>query len=113
MTCSPVRRLGLLAGLAVVAAGCGGGGSEVDVGAADEVAAPPGLTTTLARPDPAVASTPATPTAPASGATAEPLTPGSILPPVRLTDVRSGATVDLATLVPAQQPLLLWFWAPH
>ena len=37
----------------------------------------------------------------------------SILPSVDLTDVRTGGTVDLAALVPAEQPLLLWFWAPH
>lgn len=113
MACSPVHRLGLLTGLAVMAAGCGGGGSQVEVGEAAEVPAPPTVATTVADPDPAAPSVPAAPTAPASGGSAEPVRPGSILPSVRLTDVRSGGTVDLASLVPAQQPLLLWFWAPH
>lgn len=35
------------------------------------------------------------------------------LPSLPLRDVATGATVDLAELLPADQPLLVWAWAPH
>jgi hypothetical protein len=37
----------------------------------------------------------------------------SILPAVSLTHVQAGSFVDLATLIPSKEPVLLWFWAPH
>lgn len=39
--------------------------------------------------------------------------PTSDLPSVELVDVATGATVNLASFAPADQPLVLWFWAPH
>jgi hypothetical protein len=36
-----------------------------------------------------------------------------VLPSVPVLDVASGGTVDLAGLIPADRPTLLWFWAPH
>jgi hypothetical protein len=37
----------------------------------------------------------------------------SVLPAVEVLDVPSGTTVDLSSLIPADLPTLLWFWAPH
>jgi len=91
-------------GLGLAVAACG---SSSDVGAGD-----PGATTTVAAGSaPEATSGPAATAGPP--ASAVPPASASILPSVPLTDVRSGATVDLASLVPAQRPLLLWFWAPH
>jgi hypothetical protein len=35
------------------------------------------------------------------------------LPTVEVLDVASLATVQLDSLLPADQALLVWFWAPH
>jgi hypothetical protein len=37
----------------------------------------------------------------------------SVLPAIEVLDVASGTSVDLGSLVPADRPTLLWFWAPH
>lgn len=37
----------------------------------------------------------------------------SILPDVEAIEVASGDRVNVASLVPSDKPLLLWFWAPH
>ena len=37
----------------------------------------------------------------------------SALPDVDLIRVSTGDTVKLSSLTPAENPLLLWFWAPH
>ncbi len=36
-----------------------------------------------------------------------------VLPDLSVTDVESGSEVSLQSLVPADRPVLLWFWAPH
>lgn len=38
---------------------------------------------------------------------------GNVVPEVAVLDVGTGDTVDLGSLIPAQRPILLWFWAPH
>lgn len=38
---------------------------------------------------------------------------GNVVPEVAVLDVGTGDTVDLVSFVPAQRPILLWFWAPH
>ncbi|NNC73910.1 MAG: hypothetical protein HKN93_00215 [Acidimicrobiia bacterium] len=35
------------------------------------------------------------------------------LPAVEVLDVATSDTVDVSTLLPADKPLLVWFWAPH
>ncbi|MGH9155624.1 MAG: hypothetical protein ACRD1K_07295 [Acidimicrobiales bacterium] len=40
-------------------------------------------------------------------------TRASVLPDLVVDDVGAGAKVNLASLVPSPQPLLVWFWAPH
>lgn len=39
--------------------------------------------------------------------------PASDLPSVDVVNVATGASVNLASFAPADQPLVLWFWAPH
>jgi len=67
-------------------------------GRAGGVATAPLLTT--APPAPSV-----TPPAPAAAR--------SVLPDLSVDDVAAGTKVDLSSLAPADQPLLVWFWAPH
>jgi hypothetical protein len=35
------------------------------------------------------------------------------VPDVVVTDVNSGEDVHLRTLIPAERPILFWFYAPH
>ena len=35
------------------------------------------------------------------------------VPDLELIDVSTGQPVNLRMLVPAETPLLFWFWAPH
>ncbi len=35
------------------------------------------------------------------------------LPDVSVQDVGAGTQVNLASLLPADRPILLWMWAPH
>ena len=37
----------------------------------------------------------------------------SVLPDLTVDDVGAGTKVNLASLAPSPQPLLVWFWAPH
>lgn len=37
----------------------------------------------------------------------------NVVPELDVLNVGTGDTVDLGSLVPAQRPILLWFWAPH
>jgi len=39
--------------------------------------------------------------------------PVGFLPDLSVTDVGTGTDVALPSLVPADRPVLLWFWAPH
>ncbi len=40
-------------------------------------------------------------------------TNASVLPDLVVDDVGAGTKVNLASLAPSPQPLLVWFWAPH
>jgi hypothetical protein len=111
MTACSIRRSRLSAAavaLLLAAGGCGDGELVSDA---------PGVrggTGTAAGQAPAVVST----TAPSNTAASPSEAPApdrssSILPSVRMTDVRTGGSLDLVTLVPAERPVLLWFWAPH
>ncbi len=37
----------------------------------------------------------------------------SVLPSVEVIEVTTEEKVDVASLVPNDKPILLWFWAPH
>ncbi|CAB4741315.1 MAG: hypothetical protein F2934_06215 [Actinobacteria bacterium] len=39
--------------------------------------------------------------------------PGGDLPDVSVTNVGSGESVGLHSLLPGDRPLLVWFWAPY
>ena len=64
---------------------------------------------------PAPTATQAPAPEPAPEAVTEPADPppASDLPSVDVVNVATGATVNLASFAPADQPLVLWFWAPH
>lgn len=106
------------AGLLVLGA-CGGGSADPGAGAGAGAAvtvttAPATSATTAARATtatagPADTSAPTTGASPSSGAPAAP----SPLPDVTVLDAGTGADVALAGLLPADRPLLIWFWAPH
>lgn len=51
-------------------------------------------------------------TAVATGQVPE-LSESAFVPSVQVKDVRSGADVDLQSVVPHDKPVLLWAWAPH
>ena len=96
---SKIKVLAIAACLALTAVACG------DSTDGPETAPPEAPPPTEAPPAQAPAPEPtAETTAPA---------PASDLPSVDLVDVGTGATVNLASFAPADQPLVLWFWAPH
>lgn len=47
-----------------------------------------------------------------SDGTVAPAGPGDV-PAFDMTDVHTGQTVNLQSVVDGSAPLLLWFWAPH
>ncbi len=53
------------------------------------------------------------PATPAASGPAVAQAAATILPAVQVKDVRTGTDVDLATLSPADEPTLVWAWAPH
>jgi thiol-disulfide isomerase/thioredoxin len=88
LTLRPIRRFGIALAVALVAAGCG----STDDDKAGSVDVETGARPTLER-----ASASAT----------------SPLPDVALWDVTGQDWVQFANLVPAEKPIMLWFWAPH
>lgn len=86
--------------LAVLLAGCGSGSGTP--------AAQPVATTgpTLPSIDAPAGTAAPPPALPAS-------TGASVLPDIEVDDVAAGTKVDLTSLAPSAQPLLLWLWAPH
>ncbi len=96
---SKVKVLAIAVGLALTAAACGDS-SDGPVTAPPE--APPPTEAPAAQ---APAPEPATET--------DVPVPASDLPSVELVNVATGASVNLASFAPADQPLVLWFWAPH
>lgn len=89
---------------ALTFAACGGGGSRAGNDALFDDG--PGKDTTEVE---APTSTPD------GEGTAEPKTAkgGGDLPSVEVVNVATGQEFDFASLVPAERPLLVWFWAPH
>jgi len=105
----PTKLVGILAitgGL--LTAGCGGGQSERVSSTPESTARAPGTTSaalpTIGSPGPGPAP---------SAAAQAPATGKSVLPDLAVDDVAAGSKVNLSSLVPAEQPLLVWFWAPH
>jgi hypothetical protein len=106
MHAPPGRTVGLLLAAAMAVAACGASGSSSGAPARDAGSRPeatgPGPTATV----------PMTAAAQAPGSTTDRST-ASPLPAVDVTDVATGGTVQLASLLPADRPLLVWMWAPH
>ena len=84
----------------LVLSGCGGSPERPPAAQATGSTLP-----SLSTPDP-TPSSPATTLAPAEREKAA-------LPQVTVDDVGAGTKVDLASLSPSSQPLLVWMWAPH
>lgn len=106
----PARRLAALAaagGLVLSACGGGGGGGGEGTSAAPSPTLP-----SLEAAPPTTGGGGGDATVPTTGATA-PSTARSVLPDLVVDDVGAGTKVNLASLVPSAQPVLLWFWAPH
>lgn len=93
------RATGAALALAMALVACGGSDSS-----APPTSAAPTPTTQPADPD-TDPGDPTTTTAPPAGT--------SPLPALDVLDVATGARVALADQLPATQPLLVWFWAPH
>jgi hypothetical protein len=92
-------RLAAAALVVTMPGACGAAGS----GSSNEAASTgnaPSVTVTVTNPDGSTGAPPAT-------------TSRSVLPDVIVRDVATGAEMPLASLVPAERPLLVWFWAPH
>lgn len=85
--------LGLVVATAFGSVACGSGAGEGAAGTAAGSAS-------------SVSATMADDTPPAERAS-------SPLPTIDVTDVTTGEPVDLAGLLPADQPVLVWMWAPH
>jgi len=94
------RRFLAVACAGLVLGGCGGGR-----GATSPPEATGSTLPSLSAPQPAPSS-PAITAAPGERAT-------DALPQVTVDDVGAGTKVDLASLSPSSQPLLVWLWAPH
>lgn len=94
---------------------CGGAAASAsDSGTPSE----PVSAATSAAPEEAAPSTSApqasAPASPDTSATElPPVSPDSLVPAVDVVDVRTGDTVNLASIVPSDKPVLLWAWAPH
>lgn len=87
----------------LAAAACGGADGDPEAATTADAAAGPAA--------PSSSPDVAAPAAPASDDT--PSTATTDIPALDLIDVRTGEPVALRSLVPADKPLLFWFWAPH
>lgn len=99
-----------MVGLLLALGACGGATEQVR---SDDRSDDPGPapSVTVERPDGVAPAGPAGP----AGAAQEPAAPAgrNDLPAVTVLDVAGGGPVNLRSLAPAPQPLLVWFWAPH
>jgi len=92
----------MCAGLALSGCGGGGGGQVTTSPSQAADSSLPSIPTPAPDGSAPVATTPAPSRAGAA-----------VLPSVSVDDVGAGTKVDLASLSPSSQPLLVWLWAPH
>jgi hypothetical protein len=85
---------------ALLLAGCGGSSST------QTESAPVSTLPSFAGPAP-------TSTQSAGGAEVPGPSEASALPDLVVDDVNAGTEVNLASLVPSPEPILVWLWAPH
>ncbi len=108
--------LSALSAVAIVGASCGGDDSDSGsagpslrpTDAAETTMPATSVTTSVAPSETSAATT--------SDSTVPPPTTVAVtspLPAVDVLDVATGETVNFASLIPADRPVLLWFWAPH
>lgn len=91
---------------ALLVGACGGSGTT-----GPTAAGPVSTLPSIDGSPPPAAPAPAPPAGP--GGSAAPATGKSVLPDLVVDDVAAGAKVNLASLAPGAEPLLVWFWAPH
>jgi hypothetical protein len=84
--------------------GCGGSGG-------DQVVTSPSQATGSTLPSISAAAPDGSAPGPTTSAPSR--TGAGVLPSVSVDDVGAGTKVDLASLSPSSQPLLVWMWAPH
>jgi hypothetical protein len=106
------RALALVAILTLVGTACGGGGAEQNTAlvATEKNVAPSPTTAPIG---PTIQSEPGVETEPPATQPEAAVTVPSDLPDIQLTNVVNNEQLSLASLVPSDRPLLLWFWAPH
>jgi len=133
---TPMRRFAIaLSAVAMLAAACAGDSTATTTADSEGGTTPPssqpeaGLETrgsiTEAEAPPTTDAPPATdappttegqsaqePESPTTSAAEEPAPP-SDLPDIQLIDLATGGEFSVASLVPSDTPILLWFWAPH
>jgi hypothetical protein len=98
----PTRRAtaALLSASALILAGCGGASTTAE--------RPPGPVSTL----PSFDGAQATPTQP-PGTQAPGPSQAGVLPDLVVEDVGARTRINLSTLTPSPEPILVWLWAPH
>lgn len=99
------RTVPLAASVALVAAACG---SSNEASLASPTAPPATAAPTAASPTAPPASAAPTTAAPATTAAAV-----QALPQLMVWDIASNNKVQLGNMLPADKPVLVWFWAPH
>lgn len=98
--------IALVSALSLVIAACGGGGG----GETPFLATGGGGDTSGSQSSPSAPASVEPGGVPSSGDAAS---ARNQLPDVTVIDVATGSEVNLRALVPADNPLVLWFWAPH
>lgn len=108
----------MMGAVAIVGVSCGGDGSSGSGEAGPSLRPTEPAATTIAPTSSAAATATSAPTETSGAAetTVAPPTTAAVtspLPAVDVLDVATGDTVNFASLIPADRPVLLWFWAPH
>lgn len=101
-----MKKIALVLAAALTFAACGGGSS----GPGSEELFDAGPSEGAGQTEQPAASDPADTEKDADGQEAS---GGGDLPDVEVVDIATGEKLALTSLVPAQRPLLVWFWAPH
>src|SRR5262245_4408159 len=103
----PMRRWPAAVLLVTLLAACGGDDGSGSGGASPDVSFGAGSGGT----SPAIRNTPSG--SPTADVAVRPESVNSPLPEVVVRQVQTGDYVQLKNLLPANKPLLVWFWAPH
>ena len=92
-----IRVAALAGALALISGACGSSGGDGAEGAVGTTSSSTGRTDSSSS---------------GTAGTARPGGPNEV-PDAALDDVATGDAVSLRSLIPAEKPVLFWFWAPH